>query len=426
MAGIQDANNKGEGVGFPDMNCDGYASPLRADVHFPSCYNPAAGLTNYKENMAFPSDAGNGKSDCPKGWIHVPHLFLEVYWNTPLFKDRWEQGKGKQPFVLSNGDATGYSNHADFMAGWDEKLLQHIIDTCNAGSQGMDKCPGLFYGLNKGDCTIPNPVEEKINGVLDVLPGDNPITGWSYGGNGTSPGGNDPQPSKSQTGGGDNTVKPTSTKPPGGENTNKPSNKPTTEVNKPTTDGNKPTSTKNPGNTATSKPAATSDVTGSKPTLPTEPSKCTPKVHTVYETITITAQMPGITNPPVSNSTRTAGGFTYAGCFKDSSNRALNGEIRPNLGAMSNEKCVKHCSAAGYALAGTEYGGQCYCGNELVGSQKLDDSTCNVACEGDKSDVCGGGWALSVYSKDGEASLKGAKGRRYVHEHLQRHRSPHY
>jgi hypothetical protein len=412
MAGMPDPNNKGEGVGFPDMNCDGYASPLRADIHFPSCYNPQAGLTNYKENMVYPSDNGKGKSDCPKGYVHVPHLFLEVYWNTPLFKDRWEQGKGQQPFVLSNGDATGYSSHADFMAGWDEPLLQHIIDTCDAGSGGMDKCPGLTYGLNSGECTIKSPIDEVVGGVLDLLPGNNAVTGWAYGGMGSNGGGDQPQPSKSQSAGAENPPKSTSSKPAGADNTVKPSTTPVQD--------NKPTSTsKIPDATPTSK----LETGGVPPTLPSQPSACSPKTVTVHETVTVTASAPGATNQPSSKSNNTAGGFTYAGCFKDNNDRALNGAVRPNLGPMTNEKCVTHCKSAGFALAGTEYGGQCYCGNELVGSQKLDDSACKVACEGDNTATCGGGWALSVYSKDGEASLKGAKSRRLAHEHLRRHRS---
>ena len=73
-----------------------YASPLLADIHFPSCYNPEAGLTDYKNNMVFPSGKGtsNGKANCSKGWIHLPHIFYEVYWNTPLFADLWDQNKG--------------------------------------------------------------------------------------------------------------------------------------------------------------------------------------------------------------------------------------------------------------------------------------------------------------------------------------------
>ena len=109
--GIQDPGNAGAGVGFPDQNCDGYASPLRADIHFPSCYDPSQGIDAYKTNMKFPT-----KGNCPEGWEHKPHLFYEVYWNTPLFADEWTPGQGKQPFVLSNGDPTGYSLHADFVS----------------------------------------------------------------------------------------------------------------------------------------------------------------------------------------------------------------------------------------------------------------------------------------------------------------------
>lgn len=109
--GIGDPVNKGSGAGFPDQNCDGYASPLRADIHFPSCYDPSQGIDAFKTNMQFPTH-GN----CPEGWIHTPHLFYEVYWNTPLFADEWTPGQGKQPFVLANGDPTGYSLHADFVS----------------------------------------------------------------------------------------------------------------------------------------------------------------------------------------------------------------------------------------------------------------------------------------------------------------------
>lgn len=178
--GVGDPNNLGEGVGFPYRTCDGKYSPLRADVHFPSCYNPDAGLTDYKNNMAFPSD-NDGKLDCPDGYIHVPHLFYEVYWDTQSFQGRWEEGKVDQPFVWSNGDVTGYSSHADFIAGWDEDLLQHIIDTCNAGTSGMDTCPGLFYGTNSDECHIDSGVDEKVDGTLTKLPGDNPLSGFEYG-----------------------------------------------------------------------------------------------------------------------------------------------------------------------------------------------------------------------------------------------------
>ena len=50
-------------------------------------------------------------------------------------------------------------------------------------------------------------------------------------------------------------------------------------------------------------------------------------------------------------------------------------------------------------LAGTEYAGQCFCGNALVGSQPSSESGCNMACTGKAGEICGGGGRLSVYKK---------------------------
>jgi hypothetical protein len=89
-AGMQDPGNHGAGAGFPVINCDGHASPLRQDVHMPSCYSPAAGLDDYQNNMAFPTSQNN-KLDCPAGWLHLPHLFYEVYYDTPSFASQCKQ-----------------------------------------------------------------------------------------------------------------------------------------------------------------------------------------------------------------------------------------------------------------------------------------------------------------------------------------------
>jgi len=189
-AGIQDPQNKGAGVGFPTKKCNGYASPLRQDLHFPSCYNPKAGLDDYKNNMAWPKDTGNGFKDCPKGYIHVPHLFFEVYWNTPEFDDQWTEDGKTQPFVFSNGDVTGFSSHADFISGWDTNTLQTIIDTCDAGSRGMDTCPSIPGGLSTdNDCTIAPQIVEPLNYLtapitekFNALPNSLSLSGWTLGG----------------------------------------------------------------------------------------------------------------------------------------------------------------------------------------------------------------------------------------------------
>ncbi|RYP70563.1 hypothetical protein DL771_005382 [Monosporascus sp. 5C6A] len=178
QAGLQDPTNRGAGAGFPVVNCDGYASPLRQDVHLPSCYDPRAGLDAHASNMAFPRDAGGGKQDCPAGWVHLPHLFFEVYWDTPQFANAWDPDGRAQPFVLANGDRTGFGSHGDFVAGWDEDTLAAIIDGCDAGDSGMDRCPETGP-LNPGDkCRIPSIFPDPQQEWLDELPGDNPVSGW--------------------------------------------------------------------------------------------------------------------------------------------------------------------------------------------------------------------------------------------------------
>lgn len=189
-AGIQDPQNAGAGAGFPLYPCDGYGSPLRQDIHFPSCYNPDVGLNDYENNMEWPATGSDGKQDCPEGYTHVPHLFYEVYWDTPQFDGQWTPDGKNQPFVLSNGDATGFSSHADFIAGWDENTLQTIIDTCDAGSLGMDTCPQIPGGLNTDtNCKIDPKITESVSilsntagNTISKLPGDNAVTGWGRGG----------------------------------------------------------------------------------------------------------------------------------------------------------------------------------------------------------------------------------------------------
>jgi len=61
--------------------------------------------------------------------------------------------------------------------------------------------------------------------------------------------------------------------------------------------------------------------------------------------------------------------------------------------------CIAYCDAKGFSMAGTEYAGQCFCGNELVNSSLLSECVCDMKCEGDATQTCGGGLALSVYSK---------------------------
>ncbi|KAF7173863.1 hypothetical protein CNMCM5623_006118 [Aspergillus felis] len=325
--GIQDPNNAGAGAGFPHMNCDGYASPLRADIHFPSCYNPEAGLDDFKSNMVFPSSKGTtgGKMNCPTGWTHLPHIFYEVYWNTPLFVDMWEQGNGTQPFILANGDRTGYSLHGDFISGWDVDVLQKIIDNCDAGDSGMDKCADAgTINDSSNSCNIANLVPEKISGVLEKLPGNNPPTGWGQGESASS-------------------------------------------------------SSSDPESTLT-----TTTILSASQTLSTTPTQ-------------------------VSTTEKSVIGWSYLGCYSDNeSTRALTGIQFADLGIgnVTSTGCMEYCGNAGFSLAGTEYAGQCFCGDNMEGSSKIAANRCDMKCEGDTSQICGGSLALSVFEKAKKTASK--------------------
>jgi hypothetical protein len=76
--------------------------------------------------------------NCPEGFVHTPHLFYEVYWNTPLFANEWTPGQGNQPFVLSHGDPTGYGLHADFVS-----FL--FRSPCSSADQSLDRWMGRHH-----------------------------------------------------------------------------------------------------------------------------------------------------------------------------------------------------------------------------------------------------------------------------------------
>ncbi|KAH6711234.1 hypothetical protein BKA61DRAFT_613337 [Leptodontidium sp. MPI-SDFR-AT-0119] len=408
--GIQDPGNGGSGTGFPDKNCDGYASPLRADIHLPSCYNPAKGVQNYKENMDYPT---NGK--CPAGWKHVPHMFYEVYWNTPKFQDRWTPGQGKQPFVLSNGDPTGYSLHADFLNGWDPKTLQQIIDNCDAGSAGMDKCPGLIGGLNdpSTSCNIESAVKEVIDGVLDKLPGNNPIGKWGVDAS-PAPA---PAPTPVAT---SNAAAPVAATP-----KTTPTPKTTAAAPPPTSKTNaaQPVATPKPTKIAAaplpSSPAEVPPTSALTPVAPAPGGGGSNTLVTSYVTESATEWTTVTVDPPKATSgSAVAPGWSYKGCFADTKDRVMTGIKLANIGnhEVTNTKCVAYCESKGFSMAGTEYGGQCFCSNSLTISTSVDEAKCNMPCEGDNKQVCGGGMTLSVYSKGG-SKKRDRHLRRHLHNH---------
>ncbi|CCA66988.1 related to glyoxal oxidase precursor [Serendipita indica DSM 11827] len=88
--------------------------------------------------------------------------------------------------------------------------------------------------------------------------------------------------------------------------------------------------------------------------------------------------------------------WTFDNCYTDSIwNRVLPNQLSVS-GGMTIEKCLDACDAAGYAFGGVEWGKECWCGNTGP-TEIVQDQRCDTRCEGDSSELCGGGNGLSVY-----------------------------
>ena len=121
------------------------------------------------------------------------------------------------------------------------------------------------------------------------------------------------------------------------------------------------------------------------------------------------------TAPANTTTTDTSGpadlpaGWKAAGCYVDPVRpRALQGEDLAWWGVkITASNCAKHCDEKGFSMAGTENGGQCFCGNKLEGGSApaTNAADCNMPCEGGATETCGGPGRLSL-------SVKGVSKRR--------------
>ncbi|GAA6040863.1 hypothetical protein JCM8097_007754 [Rhodosporidiobolus ruineniae] len=102
---------------------------------------------------------------------------------------------------------------------------------------------------------------------------------------------------------------------------------------------------------------------------------------------------------------QTVAGYSYKGCYSDLTNGATR--VLPlSLGNPNNtvEGCISVAAKNGYSLAGIEYYGECWVGNELHSSSQVQgDAACNLVCWGDSKEFCGGqggstGAAMQLYS----------------------------
>lgn len=94
----------------------------------------------------------------------------------------------------------------------------------------------------------------------------------------------------------------------------------------------------------------------------------------------------------------------YIGCINDREVRFLDGEFHYS-DTMTNRMCTVKCRERFYDFSGTQYFGQCFCGN--VSWEKFQsygpspEDQCTLPCHGDKQERCGGHWRSSVYLTGG-------------------------
>ncbi|KAH9909039.1 putative glyoxal oxidase [Xylariomycetidae sp. FL2044] len=90
--------------------------------------------------------------------------------------------------------------------------------------------------------------------------------------------------------------------------------------------------------------------------------------------------------------------WPHIGCYSEGNGgRALTYGAPVPAGQMNAANCTAACFAAGYVLAGTEYSGECYCGNSIANGGSPATDGCSMKCNGNQSEICGGPNRLNVY-----------------------------
>ncbi|KAJ3803187.1 WSC domain-containing protein [Lentinula aff. detonsa] len=111
----------------------------------------------------------------------------------------------------------------------------------------------------------------------------------------------------------------------------------------------------------------------------------------------------------VARQTSIPSGWSFYSCFTDNtlSGRLLTVNSGLPSSTVTAVGCVEYCSSNNWTYAGVEYGGECYCDEVLheTGSQETSSSDCDMPCNGDTSQTCGGPNRIDVYW-DGDLNVE--------------------
>lgn len=93
-------------------------------------------------------------------------------------------------------------------------------------------------------------------------------------------------------------------------------------------------------------------------------------------------------------------GWADEGCWVDGLNGRILNHQQPDNQALTQQSCVAACVAAGYTIAGVEYGIQCFCDNKIYngGALAANQADCSMRCGGNSAQYCGAGSRMNVFS----------------------------
>ncbi|OWZ53271.1 WSC domain-containing protein [Cryptococcus neoformans 125.91] len=169
----------------------GGCSTIAMATYFPSCGLESGDLDSddHFSHMAWPQSYNgsilvndpNGQY-CPDSHpIKYPTIFAQFNY---YLDDNQPWRNDECTLVLSNGDCSGNTYHADFFNGWEPDVLQAAITECGDGN-GVDDdlmaCAPLAKSTNESatwDCRLQGPIPAEDVGLwrpIDQLPGCNPL-----------------------------------------------------------------------------------------------------------------------------------------------------------------------------------------------------------------------------------------------------------